>query len=114
MFSKYHHRGFEVVAFPCNQFGAQEPGTPAEIKAFAASQRFPGMVMEKIDVNGPAQDAVWKFMKQEAGGGPIRWNFEKFLIARDGTVKKRYGSEFNEPLISADIEAQLQAPMARL
>lgn len=83
-------QGFTVVGFPCNQFGAQEPGTPDEIATFCTTHygvNFP--VTEKIDVNGDEKHAIYAWF-QEAFPGDIEWNFEKFLINRDGEVVKRY------------------------
>ena len=83
-------QGFTVVGFPCNQFGAQEPGSPDEIAMFCTTNygvSFP--VTEKIDVNGDAKHAIYAWF-QGAFPGDIEWNFEKFLINRDGEVVKRY------------------------
>ena len=82
--------GFTVVGFPCNQFGAQEPGTPAEITQFCSTNygvTFP--LTEKIDVNGTGRHKIYTWL-QEAFPGDIEWNFEKFLIDRNGKVIKRY------------------------
>ena len=83
-------QGFSVVGFPCNQFGAQEPGSADEIAEFCATNygvTFP--VTEKIDVNGGDQHAIYAWL-QEKFPGDIEWNFEKFLIDRSGNVIKRY------------------------
>jgi len=83
-------QGLAVVGFPCNQFGAQEPGTAEEITSFCEANygvTFP--LSEKIDVNGADQHPVYAYL-QSAFPGDIEWNFEKFLIGRDGTVVKRY------------------------
>ena len=87
---------FTVVGFPCNQFGAQEPGSEAEIVAFCHSTydvTFP--LSAKLDVNGAARHPVYRFLTAADGGiaGDIHWNFEKFLIGRDGRVLKRYPPE---------------------
>jgi glutathione peroxidase len=109
----YADRGFTVLGFPCNQFGAQEPGSADEIQTFCSTTygvSFP--LTEKIDVNGPDRHPIYQQLTTvadaEGHAGDIRWNFEKFLVARDGTVK-RYG-----PLVTpedgglvADIEAAL-------
>ena len=84
---------FTVVGFPCNQFGAQEPGTEAQIVQFCQTRyevSFP--LSAKLDVNGPAQHPVYAFLTSPHSGieGEISWNFEKFLIGRDGRVLKRY------------------------
>lgn len=81
---------FTVVGFPCNQFGAQEPGTADEIASFCSTNygvTFP--VTEKIEVNGAGQHPIYAWFQQEFPGD-IEWNFEKFLINRDGEVIKRY------------------------
>jgi glutathione peroxidase len=84
---------FTVVGFPCNQFGGQEPGSEAEVAAFCRTTyevSFPLSV--KLDVNGPQRHAVYRFLTSADTGiaGDISWNFEKFLIGRDGRVLKRY------------------------
>lgn len=97
----------ELLAFPCNQFGNQEPGTDQQIKEFAAVHHYPGHLLHKIDVNGKDAVAPWKFLKEKGGGGDIKWNFEKFLVGRDGLPVKRYGSPFDDKAIAADIQALL-------
>ena len=86
---------FVVVGFPCNQFGAQEPGTEEEIKAFCSTRygvSFP--LSAKLDVNGPGRHPLYAWLTSAApgDGGDIQWNFEKFLIGRDGQVRGRYPS----------------------
>jgi len=88
--------GFTVLGFPCNQFGAQEPGSAAEIVAFCRSNydvTFP--LSAKLEVNGPQRHPVYEFLTSPASGipGDITWNFEKFLVGRDGRVLKRYPPE---------------------
>jgi glutathione peroxidase len=88
--------GFTIVGFPCNQFGGQEPGGAAEIVEFCRSTyavTFP--MSAKIEVNGPKRHPVYEFLTSAANGipGDITWNFEKFLIDRDGRVLKRYPPE---------------------
>ena len=90
---KYGERGFTVVGFPCNQFGGQEPGSAEEIEAFCSTTygvTFP--MMEKIDVNGDQRHPIYTELTpvadSEGHSGDIRWNFEKFLIAADGTVTR--------------------------
>ncbi len=92
---KYADRGFEVLGFPCNQFGQQEPGDAAEIKNFCSltyDVTFP--MFAKIDVKGPAQHPIYDHMTRAKGGGllgrDIKWNFTKFLIGRDGKVLARF------------------------
>jgi len=84
---------FTVVGFPCNQFAGQEPGSAEEIVSFCSTTygvTFP--LSEKLEVNGPKRHPVYQFLTSAAGGvaGDITWNFEKFLIGRDGKVLKRY------------------------
>ncbi|MBB5714731.1 glutathione peroxidase [Sphingomonas aerophila] len=105
-------QGFEVLAFPCNQFGAQEPGTDAEIGAFCSTTfdvTFP--VFAKIDVNGSAADPLFERLKAEApgvlGSKAIKWNFTKFLVDREGRAVKRYAPTTKPEDIWADIIALL-------
>jgi glutathione peroxidase len=82
--------GFAVVGFPCNQFGGQEPGTEQEIVQFCQTNydvKFP--LTRKIEVNGPGRHPIYQWLTSEFSGD-IEWNFEKFLIGRDGRVVKRY------------------------
>lgn len=84
---------FTVVGFPCNQFGAQEPGSEAEIATFCSTTYGVSFPMSaKLDVNGASRHAVYRFLTATDTGipGDISWNFEKFLIGRDGRVLKRY------------------------
>jgi glutathione peroxidase len=92
---KYGARGFEVLAFPCNQFGTQEPGDAQEIASFCTLNydvTFP--VFAKIEVNGPGADPLYKFLKETKrgflGSRAIKWNFTKFLADRSGAVKGRF------------------------
>jgi glutathione peroxidase len=92
---QYRDRGFAVLGFPCNQFGAQEPGTPDEIKTFCETSygvQFP--LFEKIEVNGDGRHPLYQQLTQSADSeghtGDIRWNFEKFLVSRDGQVVARF------------------------
>jgi glutathione peroxidase len=105
-------RGLEVLGFPCNQFGAQEPGTEEEIGAFCEKNygvSFP--MFAKVDVNGDDAHPLWKYLKGEAPGvlgtEAIKWNFTKFLIGRDGTVAKRYAPTTKPEEIADDIERLL-------
>ena len=95
LYNEYHSQGLEILAFPCNQFGAQEPGTNDEIKFFCTEKynvTFP--IFNKIDVNGPNEDPLYTFLKSSKRGflgyKPIEWNFAKFLINGNGDVIKRY------------------------
>ena len=102
--------GFAVLAFPCNQFGSQEPGSTEEIVEFCEMRfqtSFP--LFEKIDVNGTNSHPLYKHLKSEVKGlvgtERIKWNFTKFLINRDGKVVGRFGSQ-KKP---ADIESEIMA-----
>lgn len=95
LYDELSDQDFVIIGFPCNQFGGQEPGDAEEILTFCRSNygvSFP--ISEKIDVNGPDRHPVYAFLTAEDEGhtGDIRWNFEKFLIGRDGHVVARYGS----------------------
>jgi glutathione peroxidase len=97
LYDKYGPSGFRVLGFPCNQFGRQEPGNSAQIAQFC--QKNYGVtfdMFEKVDVNGANQCDLYKYLTSPQTNakyaGPIQWNFEKFLIARDGTVVARFGS----------------------
>ncbi|PNH07269.1 Glutathione peroxidase 1, mitochondrial [Tetrabaena socialis] len=94
MLQKYPATDFTIVAFPCNQFGGQEPGSNAEVKAFAAARGFVGkgaLLMDKVDVNGPNMSPVYQYLKVASGDtSDIGWNFGKFLVRPDGTVFGRY------------------------
>lgn len=94
---KYKDQGLQIVGFPCNQFGGQEPGSSEEIASFCSLNygvSFP--VLKKIDVNGDKTDPVYKYLKGEKLGllglNRIKWNFEKFLIDKNGKVVERYSS----------------------
>lgn len=111
---QYGERGFSVIGFPCNQFLEQEPGTPGEIEEFCSLNygvTFP--LTEKIDVNGDGRHAVFAQLVEatdaEGHSGDIRWNFEKFLIARDGTVAARFSPTVvpDAAEVTAAIEAAL-------
>jgi glutathione peroxidase len=110
----YAARNFAVLGFPCNQFGAQEPGTPDEIVEFCSVNygvTFP--LFEKIDVNGPDRHPIYTELTQvadsEGTDGDIRWNFEKFLVAADGTVVARFAPlvDPEAPEVVAAIEGAL-------
>ena len=117
LYARYAQDGFAVLGFPCNQFGQQEPGTADQIAAFCNrrySVTFP--MFEKIDVNGKNQCDLYKYLTSQDSSaplsGPIQWNFEKFLVARDGQVVTRFRSSVapeSQPLIEA-IERELTKP----
>ena len=108
LFRKFKDQGFEVVAFPCNQFGAQEPGNADEIASFCKltyDVTFP--LMAKVDVNGDDATPLYQWMKGEApglmGSKSIKWNFTKFLIDRQGKVVRRYAPTDKPEGIEKDI-----------
>ncbi len=105
---KLGDQGFEVIGFPCNQFGAQEPGDAEEIASFCKLSydvTFP--IMQKIDVNGGDASPLFDWMKGEApglmGSKAIKWNFTKFLIDREGKVVRRFAPQDKPERIEADI-----------
>ncbi len=106
---KYAGRGLIVMAFPCNQFGGQEPGDAEEIQNFCSltyDVTFP--LTKKVDVNGDAADPLWKYLKDQQAGllgsRAIKWNFTKFLVGRDGKVVGRYGPQVSPASLEKDIE----------
>lgn len=115
LFRKYRDQGFTVLGFPCNQFGAQEPGTETGIAAFCSKNygvTFP--MFAKTDVNGPNAHPLYNFLKKEKpgllgflGSGAIRWNFTKFLIDRKGNVTARYGPAKDPQSLAPAIERLL-------
>lgn len=113
VYEKYKPQGFEILAFPCNQFGGQEPGSNPEIKNFACTRfkaEFP--IFDKVDVNGPSTAPVYQFLKSSAGGflgDLIKWNFEKFLVDKNGKVVERYQPTTSPLQIEKDIQKLLAA-----
>lgn len=110
--SKYDSQGFDVLAFPCNQFGNQENGTAAQIKEFAANKGANFPLFAKIKVNGGEADPLYKWLKSEKGGfllDGIKWNFTKFLVNREGKVVGRYAPTTKPNAIAKDIEKALAA-----
>ncbi|MCK5769551.1 glutathione peroxidase [Algiphilus sp.] len=112
LYRDFRDRGFEILGFPCNQFGHQEPGDADEIASFCSTTydvSFP--MFAKVDVNGDDAHPLYRHLKQEKSGllgtGAIKWNFTKFLIGRDGTVLKRYAPTDKPEKLRADIEAAL-------
>jgi glutathione peroxidase len=113
IYKDYSARGFEVLGFPCNQFGKQEPGDSGQIAEFCELNfgvTFP--LFEKVDVNGSDAAPVFDYLKVEAPGllgtEGIKWNFTKFLIGRDGAVIKRFGSKDKPESLRRDIEKALR------
>jgi glutathione peroxidase len=94
LYTTWHEQGLEILAFPCDQFGHQEPGSDAEIQQFCQLNyglTFP--VYAKIDVNGDKADPIYQYLREQKKswlGGSIKWNFTKFLVDRSGKVVKRY------------------------
>jgi glutathione peroxidase len=112
LYRKYRERGFEVLGFPCNQFGSQEPGTEAEIGQFCSTTydvSFP--LFAKVDVNGDNAHPLYRHLKGEKPGvlgtEAIKWNFTKFLVDRDGNVVKRYAPADKPEALEGDIAALL-------
>jgi glutathione peroxidase len=108
LFQQYKDKGFEVLGFPCNQFGGQEPGNAEEIEQFCKVNfgvTFP--LMAKVDVNGTDASPLYDWMKSEAKGlmgtTAVKWNFTKFLIDRQGNVVKRYAPTDKPEAIARDI-----------
>jgi len=108
----YRDKGFTVLGFPCNQFGAQEPGDAEEIANFCKltyDVDFP--IFAKIDVNGDNAAPIYKYLKDEApgllGSKAIKWNFTKFLVDRSGNVVKRYAPQTKPEELKQDIEELL-------
>lgn len=113
LYENYKESGVEVLGFPCNQFGGQEPGSNNEIQEFCKVKfgiKFP--VHAKLEVNGDNTHPLYTFLKKEAPGllgtQKIKWNFTKFLIDKDGTVLKRYAPTDKPEKIEKDIEKLLK------
>jgi len=111
---QFHDQGFEVLGFPCNQFGRQEPGDADAIGTFCERNygvTFP--LFAKIEVNGKDADPLFKWLKHEApgllGSEGIKWNFTKFLVDREGKVVKRYAPQTTPQSLAGDVEGLLQA-----
>ncbi|PKA48064.1 putative phospholipid hydroperoxide glutathione peroxidase [Apostasia shenzhenica] len=111
LYEKYKDKGLEILAFPCNQFGGQEPGSNEEIVEFACTQfkaEYP--IFDKVDVNGENAAPVYKFLKASKGGifgSSIKWNFSKFLVDKDGHVVDRYAPTTSPLSIEKDIKKLL-------
>ena len=111
IYEEFAPRGFEVLAFPCNQFGAQEPGSDAEIAGFCESGfgvTFP--LFAKIAVNGPGAHPLYVWLKQQKGGllgSAIKWNFTKFLVDREGRVRSRHAPTTKPEALEREIAALL-------
>ena len=112
LYRKYHERGLEVLGFPCNQFGAQEPGSEQEIATFCQTNydvTFP--MFAKIDVNGDATAPLYRHLKHEKPGllgtEAIKWNFTKFLVDRDGRVVARFAPNDTPEALEDDVAKAL-------
>ena len=115
LYQKYHAQGFEILDFPCNQFGQQAPGTIQEIHQFCTANfdiHFPQF--DKIDVNGENAHPLYTWLKAQAGGGDIKWNFTKFLVGRDGKVIKRYESRDQVAAIEADMQMEVNPVLSNI
>ncbi len=113
LYTSYGAQGLTVLGFPCDQFGHQEPADDASIAEFCELNfgvTFP--LFAKVDVNGADALPLYRWLRQEKGGilgDAIKWNFTKFLIGRDGAVRKRYAPTVTPDKLAADIEAALAA-----
>lgn len=107
LYDEFAERGLEILGFPCNQFAGQDPGTNDEIRSFCMLNYGVSFTMfDKINVNGPNADPLYKFLKKEkkgALGSKIKWNFTKFLIDRQGNVIERYASAIKPEDLKDDI-----------
>lgn len=113
LYREYKNQGLNIIGFPCNQFGAQEPGSNEEIQQFCSltyDVSFP--VMAKVDVNGDEAAPVYKWMKKNAPGllgtEAVKWNFTKFLIGKDGQVLERYAPQKDPKELASDIQKALK------
>ena len=109
LYEKYQDQGLEVLGFPCNQFGAQEPGTNEEVKSFCdLNYNVSFKMFDKIDVNGSNASPLFKYLKHESPGimgtEAVKWNFTKFLVNKAGQVVKRFAPKDGE----SEIESELQ------
>ncbi|WKU18366.1 glutathione peroxidase [Advenella alkanexedens] len=112
LYRTYKSQGFEIIAFPCNQFGQQEPGTNEEIVSFCQLNHGVSFsIMSKIDVNGSQEHELYTWLKQEKpgilGSQNIKWNFTKFLINRQGEVIGRYAPVTKPEQLETDIKEAL-------
>ncbi|KAL1830088.1 hypothetical protein DCAR_0209496 [Daucus carota subsp. sativus] len=111
LYEKYKNQGLEILAFPCNQFGAQEPGSNEQIVEFACTRfkaEYP--IFDKVDVNGSNAAPVYKYLKSSKGGlfgDGIKWNFAKFLVDKDGKVVDRYAPTTSPLSIEKDVKKLL-------
>ncbi|KAL3833503.1 hypothetical protein ACJIZ3_008239 [Penstemon smallii] len=112
LYEKYKNQGLEILAFPCNQFGSQEPGTNEEIQQFACTRfkaEYP--IFDKVEVNGSNTAPIYKYLKSAKGslfGDNIKWNFAKFLVDKEGNVVDRYAPTTSPLSIEKDIKKFLE------
>lgn len=112
LYADYHDQGLEILGFPCDQFGHQEPGSEHEIQEFCSLNygvSFP--LFAKVDVNGEGSHPLYQWLRAEKGGvlgNRIKWNFTKFLVGRDGKVISRYPSTTKPEKLTSDIEKALK------
>ncbi|HUF47781.1 MAG TPA: glutathione peroxidase [Vicinamibacterales bacterium] len=113
LYRRHQEQGFVVLAFPCNQFGSQEPGTPDEIRQFCSVNydvTFP--VFARIDVNGAGTHPIYKWLKSGKPGllgtEAIKWNFTKFLVSRDGHVIRRYAPKDTPESLEAEVRKAIE------
>ena len=110
--SRYHAQGLRILAFPCNQFASEEPGTNQEIKQFAAERGAKYDIFSKIEVNGENTHPLYIYLKLvQNSGSSIEWNFTKFLCNRKGAPLKRYGP--NESPLSAEKDIQVELELGK-
>lgn len=112
LYKTYHDKGFQVLGFPCNQFGSQEPGADSDIASFCDLNygvSFP--LFSKVDVNGDSTAPLYAYLKEQAKGiigtQTIKWNFTKFLVNREGKVLKRFAPKDKPEAIEKEIKALL-------
>ncbi|WP_190279367.1 glutathione peroxidase [Ornithinibacillus gellani] len=112
LYDSFHHNGFEILGFPCNQFANQDPGSDEEIESFCQQNygvSFP--MFSKVDVKGERAHPLFQYLTWEAKGfitKQIKWNFTKFLIGKDGEVINRYAPQTKPEQLKEDIEKALQ------
>lgn len=112
LYEKYHDKGFNILGFPCNQFGKQDPGTNEDIETFC--QRNYGVtfpIFTKVDVKGDQAHPLFKYLTDQTSGvlnDQIKWNFTKFLINRDGLVIDRFAPQTKPSKLERDIESALK------
>jgi glutathione peroxidase len=106
LYDKYKDKGLEILAFPSNQFGEQEPGTDAQIQEFCGNAGVNFPVFKKVNVNGPDAIPLFKYLKQKAGRSEIQWNFNKFVVV-DGKPIYRYGASVKPSDMETDVQHHL-------